>query len=296
MEVVKDIFDAFSERLRSPFLGSILLAFAFWNWQVLWFMLFADVPVADRIAYFDAHTDGWQLYLYPILSGVAFAVFMPWLRYAGAEIAKHPNARLKQLQSDEARERRIAHIQASIAEEEAKSDLKVAQFKMALAEEEARIAFDAAVAETKAHREQELIEDKKRLDEAREVGVEEELQETRKKAENLKDEAADKDLAIQAEKIGELPFAVLMLRLAADTDDGELTHKNGSLIITQNHTYRKELVASDFRQKTDLQEAFNQLAAMSLFLKLKNGTYRITKRGFDVLDYISANTEDLENA
>ncbi|WP_282077681.1 hypothetical protein [Epibacterium ulvae] len=298
MEVVKDIFDAFSERVRSPFLGSILLAFAFWNWQVLWFVLFADVPVADRIAYFDAHTDRWQSYLYPILSGVAFAVFMPWLRYVGAEIAKRPNARLKQLQSEEARQRRIAHIRASIAEEKAKSDLKVAQFEMALAEEEAKSAAEAAAAEAKAHREQELIEAKKRLDEAREVGAEEELQETRETL-TARREAAVSAAAIDEEVAGMAanPYFLNFLHLAVSSPIGRISIRDNVVFrVAQDGKHEIAWRPETHRERLLFKEALAELKHSKLFERLDHNQFEISQAGYDMLDQISGSAEGLENA
>ena len=50
---------AFQERMRTPWIGSILIAFLLWNWQPLLFLVASDTALLTRFTYFKIHTD-WR--------------------------------------------------------------------------------------------------------------------------------------------------------------------------------------------------------------------------------------------
>jgi len=70
---------AFQERMRTPWIGSILIAFLLWNWQPLLFLLASDTALLTRFTYFKIHTDWRSLLAYPIASGLVFAALKPWI-------------------------------------------------------------------------------------------------------------------------------------------------------------------------------------------------------------------------
>ena len=70
---------AFQERMRTPWIGSILIAFLLWNWQPLLFLFASDTALPARFAYFDAHTDWRSLFVGPIATGFFFAAAKPWI-------------------------------------------------------------------------------------------------------------------------------------------------------------------------------------------------------------------------
>ncbi|MGB0901694.1 hypothetical protein [Halocynthiibacter sp.] len=115
----KELLEDMRQRIRSPFIGSIIFAFVAINWRALFFLFFADVPVVDRISYYDDHTTFCWSYAFPVGLGIAVAVLMPWLKYYGAWIAKRPATKLYELQTAEARRRRTEHSKFEEEEEEA---------------------------------------------------------------------------------------------------------------------------------------------------------------------------------
>ncbi|WP_424944737.1 hypothetical protein [Aliiroseovarius crassostreae] len=147
-DVLKDFFEATNNRIRSPFIGSIIFVFLVVNWRPLFNLLFGDTEVLVRIAHFDNVTTWQSLYLWPVVGGVVFALANPWLKYAGAWVAKKPVAHLKQLQDEAAHQHQIADIRRATELEERRA-----------AEEEAR--------------ERRKIDAAKREKEAEEVGGEE---------------------------------------------------------------------------------------------------------------------------
>ncbi|WP_136057666.1 hypothetical protein [Candidatus Halocynthiibacter alkanivorans] len=150
-ELLKDMFESWLERIRSPFFGSIALSFLLINWQAVFFLLFAKVPVSTRLDYFDENTSVWTLAWLPLVFGLGLALFSPWLKFAGAWVATKPLSLLNQLQNDQARAHRIREYEKMAEEEDAKALYEAAaeQRKIDAAErlEEAKNVGDGAVKE-----------------------------------------------------------------------------------------------------------------------------------------------------
>jgi hypothetical protein len=70
---------AFQERMRTPWIGSILIAFLLWNWQPLLFLVASDTALLTRFTYFKIHTDWRSLLACPIATGFFFAAAKPWI-------------------------------------------------------------------------------------------------------------------------------------------------------------------------------------------------------------------------
>ena len=70
---------AFQERMRTPWIGNILIAFLLWNWQPLLFLVASDTALLTRFNYFEIHTDWRSLFAYPIATGFVFAALKPWI-------------------------------------------------------------------------------------------------------------------------------------------------------------------------------------------------------------------------
>jgi len=298
LEVVKDMFDALSQRIRSPFAGSIVLAFLLWNWKPLWVLLFDSAPVAEKIAYFEAHTDIWQLYIFPCVSGIALALALPWVRYAGAYLATRPNRVLKELQAGEARDRRIAALKAAKEEEQAKSDLRVAQIQMTLAEEKARIELDTAkeqaAIEAQATQEQAALAAAKRLEEARGISdeAEAELKEQRElsMAEDLKEIPVPPEaIEVTAQEVMEWPFAIDMLRVAAKSKNGRVQLEGYSLTSSDSYGGTIETKLGDHHKDAlVMRETFEGLSDAGLLEQIKKNYGEITKDGYAMLEEIEA--------
>ncbi|MBO9445501.1 hypothetical protein [Ruegeria sp. R14_0] len=148
LDFLKDLSEAWSQRLRSPIIGSIAISFFAVNWQPIWYLLFADRPVRQKFLYFDANTSFFSLAVFPVLAGVILAMATPWLRTLGAWWAQRPNLRMNSIQH------KAAH------------DLKVLEILM----ETERVDAEANL---QAKQERAKIEAARRLEEAGEVGGEE---------------------------------------------------------------------------------------------------------------------------
>ena len=70
---------AFQERMRTPWIGSILIAFLLWNWQPLLFLVASDTALLTRFTYFESHTGWCSLFVGPVIAGFLFAAAKPWI-------------------------------------------------------------------------------------------------------------------------------------------------------------------------------------------------------------------------
>jgi len=69
-DFLNQVFQAWSDRIRSPILGSVVLAFIAINWKPLYYLFFAETSVLTRFAYFDMKTDLGTLFLGPLAIGL----------------------------------------------------------------------------------------------------------------------------------------------------------------------------------------------------------------------------------
>lgn len=153
-EFLKNIYDGWNERIRSPILGSILIAHILFNWKAYFVLFFSTGSVYVRILNFEQVTTPWSLYFFPITAGVIYAFAAPYIRYFGALLALVPNRWLRKLQVEEATERRIVANTARAREIASETALDIAR-KQASADVQA--AEEAAIIAAKK-REQEAVE------------------------------------------------------------------------------------------------------------------------------------------
>lgn len=104
MDSIREIFDALSQRIRSPVIGYVILMVCLLNWKVFFFLFFSGEPAAEKFAYFDTHTDGWSLFGIPAIVGVAAAVLTPWINVIGQWAVHLPVMRLRTHNAETAHE------------------------------------------------------------------------------------------------------------------------------------------------------------------------------------------------
>lgn len=121
IDLLKDFFASANARVRSPILGSITIAFVATNWKELFYIFAADRPVRARILYFEANTNSWDLIWFPLIVGTALAIGFPWLRLAGAALARLPSRLLSHMQSDEDHAKEIRRLVNATKLESAKA-------------------------------------------------------------------------------------------------------------------------------------------------------------------------------
>ncbi len=87
---MKEIIDAINTRIKAPYFGYSLLAFAAFNWRGIFLLLASDGTAEVRLAKFDEHTTHLTLVAYPLLVGAAVAASAAWIKLIFDAIAKKP--------------------------------------------------------------------------------------------------------------------------------------------------------------------------------------------------------------
>ncbi|MBU2983565.1 hypothetical protein KO498_17290 [Lentibacter algarum] len=259
MEILKDAFDALSQRVRSPFFGSILFAFFAINWKPIWYLLFADQPVQAKFDFFDKSTDFGSLYAFPLLAGVLLALAWPWLRLLGAWVAIKPTMQLRNMQSDSAIDHRIHRLGKLADEERAKA-------KLAAETENAKI--DAA----------------KRLKEAQTVSTE--------TATEIVGEREEKELAEESDldfgQLEDYSFAIEILASAAKSDNGAVRIQNNTIEkYSSLNGWGKAVQLESHRETLEAQATMSFLKGVGLVGSNSGGGFAITSLGYEALEYFS---------
>lgn len=114
MDGLKELVEAFSARIKSPIIGSIVLAFIAINWKPLFFLLFSGESAEDKFLFLSCNTTGYSLYLYPVIAGLVFAFCLPWINFWGAKaielpVSKHRNMQLDAAHDLDEKKMRYAH-------------------------------------------------------------------------------------------------------------------------------------------------------------------------------------------
>ena len=90
MESIKEIMDALSNRVRSPILGSIVIAFAVWNWREVLTLLFGEGVFEDRLGVL--HTGLiWYDYAAPVVLGLVYFWLAPRIDVYATKAVIKPN-------------------------------------------------------------------------------------------------------------------------------------------------------------------------------------------------------------
>lgn len=83
MDSIREIFDALSQRIRSPVIGYVILMVLLFNWKVFFFLFFSGESAEAKFTNFDDHTDRWSLFVFPTIVGIAAAILTPWINVVG---------------------------------------------------------------------------------------------------------------------------------------------------------------------------------------------------------------------
>lgn len=141
-DFLKSVFDAWDQRIRSPILGSAILAHFAINWKPYLILIWADGPIRSRIAEFEGVTSLLTLYLLPVGLGVGLGIAMPWVSWFGAVFANKPTKKLREIRAQQAFELRISEINRSMEEEKKQKELYEASKETESAKAEAEKVVD----------------------------------------------------------------------------------------------------------------------------------------------------------
>lgn len=87
---MKDLVDAVSSRVKSPYFGYAVFASIALNWPEYFLLTFAEEHARQRLLEFDNATNSWYLLVLPLLIGFAIAFASPWIRLFYDWVSKKP--------------------------------------------------------------------------------------------------------------------------------------------------------------------------------------------------------------
>ena len=87
---MKEIFDAFAARVKSPVFGYFFFALVAVNWKALFLLFASESPPLERVTEFENLTSIATLFFYPFIISSLVAIIYPWINYAFLYISKKP--------------------------------------------------------------------------------------------------------------------------------------------------------------------------------------------------------------
>jgi len=80
----KSIQSVLYERVRSPFSGAFFFSWIVWNWKLIFYLIFSNVLINDRIKFVDEnYINIYNNLIYPFASTVFLIVVYPFITTAG---------------------------------------------------------------------------------------------------------------------------------------------------------------------------------------------------------------------
>lgn len=88
---MKDVIDAVSSRIKTPYFGYTVLSFLALNWRGIFLLGTTEGTPQERLAAFDCVTSHYTLVVWPLLIGALVAASTHWVQYFFALISRKPN-------------------------------------------------------------------------------------------------------------------------------------------------------------------------------------------------------------
>ena len=253
MDFLKEAYEAWSQRVKTPLVGSMIIAFFAWNWKPIWYLFASDESAAIRLRFFELNTDAQSLFVGPAIAGTTLALVIPWLAFGGAFFTFTPVAHLKKLQQKMITDQRVFRDEEAGREAEAKERLRDQRAESAL-----RISQQAKQAEAMG---------------------DEEL------AASIKADDIDIfDPETTARNLTEMEVRVLtVLKESPDSAARLEYYEKGTRIDSFS-----QLGFTERREYLEAEKALRRLASAGLVATDGIRVYRLTLKGFEVADFLAA--------
>lgn len=143
---MEEVIDGIWERIKSPFFGFLCFSFVAFNWQELFYLIFADIQVVYKLDYFNQNTGFVQLIFLPFVLAFVLTIINPCLDLAVVFFTKIPiektNSVKASIQSklleDETRLRKARATLQKQKEEEVVSEAEIDSKVSKIEDEDAR--------------------------------------------------------------------------------------------------------------------------------------------------------------
>ncbi|MBA1276834.1 hypothetical protein [Stutzerimonas stutzeri] len=87
---MKDVIDAVSSRIKTPYFGYAILAFFALNWRGIFLLAATTGSPQERLAAFDSATNHYTLLVLPLLAGAVVAASTSWVQYIFGVVSRKP--------------------------------------------------------------------------------------------------------------------------------------------------------------------------------------------------------------
>jgi len=92
-EITKSLKASLYERATSSFLGSLVIFWIYFNWDLALVLLLDETNITDRISYVrENYVDSWSNYWGPLFYAGLFSIFYPYIAIFFYSISKHANS------------------------------------------------------------------------------------------------------------------------------------------------------------------------------------------------------------
>jgi len=124
----QSVYDSYRDRIKSPFVGSFVLSFLIFNWQVFAILFYSEWPLHCRIEWIEEHFYKESNVWYPVLIALFYILILPYINlffdwilsiYSNQKLIKKNAARVSDLKTQKAEAkllREIADEQAGTSE------------------------------------------------------------------------------------------------------------------------------------------------------------------------------------
>lgn len=79
LELLKDIFESYKQRTKSPITGAFVISFIIWNWRPIIFLFFERASVSDKIVIINAEYCSYWAILGPLVVTLVYVLIVPFL-------------------------------------------------------------------------------------------------------------------------------------------------------------------------------------------------------------------------
>lgn len=99
MEKLIEIFNAFKNRIRSPFFGSFILAWVAFNWKPLSYFIFSKDKVSYKIDIIEVNYENiYNVLILPLCFSLIYVVIIPYINWGIDELIKRAKKNRKKIQ------------------------------------------------------------------------------------------------------------------------------------------------------------------------------------------------------
>lgn len=91
-EFVKSLLESYSDRLKSPLLGSFAIVFVFYNWQPIVYLLFSQNIIELKLDTINIYYTEWRRLWFPLLLALLYILGLPWVNLGIDKMLKKVNS------------------------------------------------------------------------------------------------------------------------------------------------------------------------------------------------------------